>query len=61
MPAPTNKDEVQSLQGTVNYPFKFFPSVSQVMEPIRQINVNGVKFQWGNSKKSPKTTYQHQF
>jgi hypothetical protein len=52
MPAPTNKEEVQSLQGTVNYLSKFLPNLSQVMEPIRQLTVNGVKFQWGKSQKS---------
>jgi len=49
MPAPKNKYEVQSLQGTVNSLSKFLPNISQVMEPIHQLTVNGVKFQWGNS------------
>jgi len=45
MPDPTNKDEFQYLQGTVNYLSKFLPYLSQVMEPVRQLTVNGVKFQ----------------
>ena len=47
---PTNKQEVQSLQGTVNYLAKFLPKLSHVMEPIRQLTRDGVVFQWAESQ-----------
>ena len=47
MARPKTVQEVQSMQGTVNYLAKFLPNLSEVMEPISMLTKEGVKFQWG--------------
>ena len=53
MPAPTNKSEILTLQGTVNYLAKFLPHPSDVMQPIRELTKDDVEFVWGKSRKRP--------
>ena len=36
MPAPTNKEGVQRLLGTVNYLAKFVPNMSEITAPLRK-------------------------
>ena len=50
MPAPTNKSEILTLQGTVNYLAKFLPHLSDVMQPIRELTKDDVKFVWGKKQ-----------
>ena len=46
MTAPSNKSEVQSLQGTINYLGKYLANLSDTLEPIRKLLNEGVKFEW---------------
>ena len=46
MPPPTDVQGVQRLGGFVNYLAKFLPSLSDVMEPIRQLTKQDVAWHW---------------
>ena len=37
MPSPTNKKQVQSFIGMINYLSKFSPRLSELAEPIREL------------------------
>ena len=50
MKRPINKEEIQTLQGTVNYLAKFMPHLSDVMKPIRDLTKQGVEFMWGRNQ-----------
>ena len=50
MDRPNNKEEVQTLQGTVNYLAKFMPHLSDVMKPIRDLTKQGIDFMWGRAQ-----------
>ena len=43
---PNNVEEVQRLNGLVNYLSKFMPNLSEVMEPIRNLTRKGVPWDW---------------
>ena len=47
MPHPEDSKGVQRLNGFVNYLAKFLPSLSHVMEPIRQLTRKDVPWNWG--------------
>ena len=47
MPLPTNKKQVQSFIGMVNYLPKFSARLSELAEPIREICKDKVPFNWG--------------
>ena len=47
MPSPTNKKQLQSFIGIINYSFKFSLRLSQLAEPIRELSKNKVPFNWG--------------
>ena len=45
------KEDIERLNGTVNYLAKFLPKLSQVMEPLRRLNTQkGVEWYWGDAK-----------
>ena len=44
MPSPTNKKQVQSIIGMINYLLKFFLGVSELAEPIRELSKDKVPF-----------------
>lgn len=46
MPAPTDVEGVQRLNGFVNYLAKFLPQLSDVMQPIRQLTRQDVPWNW---------------
>ena len=46
MPAPTDKQGVRRLLGTMNYLQKFTPHLAQVTGPIRELMKDNVEFQW---------------
>jgi hypothetical protein len=46
MPAPTDVQGVQRLVGFVNYLSRFLPSLSDVLEPIRQLVKQEVAWHW---------------
>ena len=48
MPAPTNKKQVNSFIGMVNYLSKFSARLSEIAEPIRELAKNKVPFKWGS-------------
>ena len=50
MPNPTDKSEILTLQGTVNYLAKFLPQLSDVMQPIRELAKDDVEFVWGKAQ-----------
>ena len=49
MPAPTNKKQVQSFFGLINYLSKFSALwiLSEIVEPIRELSKENVPFNWG--------------
>ena len=47
MPPPTNKKQVQSFIGMVNYLSKFSARLSELAEPIRELCKDKVPFNWG--------------
>ena len=46
MPAPTDKQGVSRLMGTVNYLQKFAPHLADVTGPIRELMKTNVEFRW---------------
>ena len=46
MPAPTNKKQVQSFIGMINYLSKFSARLSEIVEPIRELAKDKVPFNW---------------
>ena len=47
MPFPTNKKQVQSSIGMINYLSKFSSRLSNLVEPIRKLSKDKVPFNWG--------------
>ena len=52
MPAPTNKKQVQSFIGMINYFSKFSARLSEIAEPIREFAKDKVPFNWGPEHQS---------
>ena len=52
MPAPTNKKQVQSFIGTINYLSKFSAILSEIAEPIQELAKDKVPFNWGPEHQS---------
>ena len=46
MQRPTNVEDVQRLNGFVNYLSKFLPKLADSMEPIRRLTRKGVQWRW---------------
>ena len=47
---PKTKEDIDRLNGTVNYPAKFLPKLSQVMEPLRTLTQQGIEWCWGKDE-----------
>ena len=47
MPSPTNKKQVQSFTGMINYLSKFCLRLLELAEPISELSKNKVHFNWG--------------
>ena len=52
LPAPTNKKQVQSFIGMINYLSKFSARLSEIAEPIRGLAKDKVPFNWGSENQS---------
>ena len=52
MPAPTNKKQVQSFIGMINYLSKFSARLSEIAKPIRELVKDKVPFNWGPEHQS---------
>ena len=50
--APTNRKQVQSFIGMVNYLSKFSAKLSEIVEPIRELAKDKVPFIWGPEHQS---------
>ena len=50
LPPPQNKEEVQRLNGTVNYLAKFLPRLTQVMQPLRRLTREGTPWNWTSAE-----------
>ena len=48
MPSPTNRKQVQSFTGMINYLAKFSPRLPQLAEPIRELAKDKAPFNWGS-------------
>ena len=64
MPAPTNKEGVQRLLGTVNYFAKFVPNMSEITAPLRTLMRTETEWSWdpnihGRSFDAVKKTVQN--
>ena len=44
---PKTMEDIERLDGTVNYLAKFLPKLSQVIEPLRTLTQKGVEWCWG--------------
>lgn len=51
MPEPTNKDEVRSYIGLVNYYGRFFQNLSTILYPLNNLLKDHVKFVWSKECK----------
>ena len=47
MPSPTNKKQVQSFIGMINYLSKLSMRLSELADPIRELSKDKVPFNWG--------------
>ena len=47
MPSPTNKEQVQSFIGMIDYLSEFYLRFSDLAEPIRELSKDKVSFNWG--------------
>ena len=52
MPAPTNKKQVQSFIGMINYLSKFSARLSEIVEPIQELAKDKVLFNCGPEHQS---------
>ena len=50
MESPKTKEDIERLNGTVNYLAKFLPKLSQVMEPLRRLTQKGIEWYWGKAE-----------
>ena len=50
LPPPQNKEEVQRLNGTVNYLAKFLPRLTQVMQPLLRLTREGTPWNWTSAE-----------
>ena len=50
MKAPTNKKELQTFLGFVQYLAKFLPNMSDVLAPLRQLLHKEVEWHWENEQ-----------
>ena len=52
MEAPKDIKGVQRVCGFVNYLAKFLPSLSDIMQPLRQLTRKDVNFHWGSAQQA---------
>ena len=52
MPAPTNKKQVQSFIGMINYFSKFSARLPEIAEPIWELAKDKVSFNWDTEHQS---------
>ena len=52
MPTPTNKKQVQSFIGMINYLSKFSARLSEIVEPIQELAKDRIPFNWGPKHQS---------
>ena len=45
-----SKEDIERLNGTVNYLAKYLPKLSEVMEPLLRLAQKGVDWYWGNAE-----------
>lgn len=50
MESPKTKEDIERLNGTLNYLAKFLPKLSQVMEPLRRLTQKGIEWYWGKAE-----------
>ena len=49
LPTPKSKEDIERLNGMVNYLAKFLPRLSHIMEPLRRLTQTGVEWHWSLS------------
>ena len=52
MPSLTNRKQVQSFIGMINYLSKFSPWLSEIADPIRELAIEKAPFSWGPEHQS---------
>ena len=52
MPAPTNRKQVQSFIGMINYLSKFSTRLAEITEPTQELAKDKVPFNWGPGHQS---------
>ena len=60
MPAPTDKKQVQSFIGMINYLSKFSARLSEIAGPIWELVKDKVPFNWGPDHQSAFTQMKHE-
>ena len=56
MPTPTNPNDIQRLQGSVNYLARFLPMLSDAFEPLRRLTHKNSTWQWATEQEAALTT-----
>ena len=52
MPPPSNKEEVQSFIGMINYLTKFSPHLTKLSEPVKELIKEKVPFNWAQNTRN---------
>ena len=59
LPTPKSKEDIERLNGTVNYLAKFLPRLSHVMEPLRRLTQTGVEWHWDDGEEKAFSEVKH--
>ena len=59
LPTPKSKEDIERLNGTVNYLAKFLPRLSHVMEPLRRLTQTGVERHWEDGEEKAFSKVKH--
>ena len=57
LPTPKSKEDIERLNGTVNYLAKFLPRLSHVMEPLRRLTQTSVEWHWDDGEEKAFSVY----
>lgn len=59
LPTPKSKEDIERLNGTVNYLAKFLPRLSHVMEPLQRLTQTGVEWHWEDGEEKAFSELKH--
>ena len=59
LPTPKSKEDIERLNGIVNYLAKLLPRLSHLMEPLRRLTQTGVEWHWEDGKEKAFSEVKH--